>query len=154
MLNTLSWYCSLVKKDVGLLDAFGKGASDDIQRAKTELYSQMTFNPATNSSLNSDAQNATPPLSPRHGKALKKWLPGPLLNSVQTPKDKLATDHNFNGIVRASVPVSMAPNQGCWALQIMSWLICKTSATEFAAFSADGLQPKVGRNRRILAIKQ
>ncbi len=59
-----------MKKDAGLLDAFGKGASDDIQRAKTELYSQMTYNPATNSSLASDAQAATPPLSPRHGQPL------------------------------------------------------------------------------------
>ena len=59
--------CSLVKKDAGLLDAFGKGASEDIQRAKTELYSQMTYNPATNSCLASDLQAATPPLSPRHG---------------------------------------------------------------------------------------
>ena len=52
-----------------MLDAFGKGASEDIQNAKTELYSQMTFNPATNTSLNADAQG-TPPLSPKHGIAL------------------------------------------------------------------------------------
>ena len=51
-----------------MLDAFGKGASEDIQNAKTELYSQMTFNPATNTSLNADAQG-TPPLSPKHGTA-------------------------------------------------------------------------------------
>eukprot|EP00891_Asterochloris_glomerata_P003679 jgi/Astpho2/3679/gw1.00060.3.1_t len=34
---------SLVKKDAGMLDAFGKGASEDIQLAKSELYSQMTW---------------------------------------------------------------------------------------------------------------
>ena len=33
--------CSLVKKDAGMLDAFGKGASDDIQAAKAELYAQV-----------------------------------------------------------------------------------------------------------------
>jgi len=27
-----------VKKDAGMLDAFGKGASEDIQLAKSELY--------------------------------------------------------------------------------------------------------------------
>ena len=32
--------CSLVKKDAGMLDAFGKGASSDIQLAKQELYAQ------------------------------------------------------------------------------------------------------------------
>ena len=57
---------SLVKKDVGLLDAFGKGASDDIQNGKHELYSQMTYDPSSKSSLIVDAE-ATPPLSPKHG---------------------------------------------------------------------------------------
>lgn len=33
--------CSLVKKDAGMLDAFGKGASADIQLAKQELYAQV-----------------------------------------------------------------------------------------------------------------
>ena len=61
-----------MKKDVGLLDAFGKGASDDIQRAKEELYMQMTYNPASQTSLAVQPQlSATtplmsPPLSPRH----------------------------------------------------------------------------------------
>jgi hypothetical protein len=32
---------SLVKKDAGMLDAFGKGASADIQLAKQELYAQV-----------------------------------------------------------------------------------------------------------------
>ena len=32
---------SLVKKDAGMLDAFGKGASEDIQAAKSELYAQV-----------------------------------------------------------------------------------------------------------------
>ncbi len=36
---------SLVKKDAGMLDAFGKGASEDIQAAKSELYAQVrSFN--------------------------------------------------------------------------------------------------------------
>lgn len=33
--------CSLVKKDAHMLDAFGKGASDDIRAAKEELYNQV-----------------------------------------------------------------------------------------------------------------
>ena len=36
---------SLVKKDAGMLDAFGKGASDDIQAAKAELYAQVRVSP-------------------------------------------------------------------------------------------------------------
>lgn len=35
---------SLVKKDASMLDAFGKGASEDILRAKTRLYELMTSN--------------------------------------------------------------------------------------------------------------
>jgi hypothetical protein len=41
---------SLVKKDAGMLDAFGKGASADISAAKQELYAQMTFDSETNTS--------------------------------------------------------------------------------------------------------
>lgn len=32
---------SLVKKDAHMLDAFGKGASEDIRSAKEELYNQV-----------------------------------------------------------------------------------------------------------------
>jgi len=41
---------SLVQKDAGMLDAFGKGASADISAAKQELYAQMTFDSETNTS--------------------------------------------------------------------------------------------------------
>jgi hypothetical protein len=41
---------SLVQKDAGMLDAFGKGASADISAAKQELYAQMTFDSTTNTS--------------------------------------------------------------------------------------------------------
>ena len=34
---------SLVKKDASMLDAFGKGASEDIRAAKEELYERMTY---------------------------------------------------------------------------------------------------------------
>ena len=34
---------SLVKKDAGMLDAFGKGASEDIRLAKEELYAQASL---------------------------------------------------------------------------------------------------------------
>ncbi|KAF5841493.1 hypothetical protein DUNSADRAFT_12658, partial [Dunaliella salina] len=36
---------SLVKKDASMLDAFGKGASEDIQRAKDAVYRAMTHDP-------------------------------------------------------------------------------------------------------------
>lgn len=36
---------SLVKKDASMLDAFGKGASVDIRRAKAALYYQITRDP-------------------------------------------------------------------------------------------------------------
>ena len=65
--------CSLVKKDAGMLDAFGKGASEDIQLAKSELYSQMTWDKDTKSSLSSELQLTTPlpspPPSPKPRKA-------------------------------------------------------------------------------------
>ena len=41
---------SLVNKDAGMLDAFGKGASLDINAAKAELYAQMTYNKSTHES--------------------------------------------------------------------------------------------------------
>lgn len=38
---------SLVKKDAAMLDAFGKGASEDIRRTKEGLYRALTRDPAT-----------------------------------------------------------------------------------------------------------
>lgn len=38
-------------QDAGLLDAFGKGASVDINMAKQELYAQMTWDEATHTSM-------------------------------------------------------------------------------------------------------
>lgn len=55
---------SLVKKDAGMLDAFGKGASEDIRAAKSELYAQMTWDPLTSQSLNTPPQITTPMPSP------------------------------------------------------------------------------------------
>ncbi len=51
--------CSLVKKDAGMLDAFGKGASEDIQLAKSELYSQMTWDKDSKSSAFAEPQVTT-----------------------------------------------------------------------------------------------
>lgn len=56
--------CSLVKKDAGMLDAFGKGASEDIQLAKSELYSQMTWDKDSKSSSFAEPQVTTPLPSP------------------------------------------------------------------------------------------
>ncbi|KDD71263.1 hypothetical protein H632_c5425p0, partial [Helicosporidium sp. ATCC 50920] len=53
-------FVSLVTKDAGMLDAFGKGASEDIRRAKQELYEQMTFDPETNTSLYARPHSTTP----------------------------------------------------------------------------------------------
>ncbi|KAL3145933.1 hypothetical protein ABBQ38_015296 [Trebouxia sp. C0009 RCD-2024] len=64
---------SLVKKDAGMLDAFGKGASEDIQLAKSELYSQMTWDKDSKSSSFAEPQVTTPlpspPPSPKPRKA-------------------------------------------------------------------------------------
>lgn len=68
---------SLVTKDASMLDAFGKGASDDIRRAKEVLYTTMTWDPSTSSCVSlapAHSRSATPaptplasspPLSPR-----------------------------------------------------------------------------------------
>lgn len=58
---------SLVQKDTGMLDSFDKGASEDIQTSKTELYSQMTWNKEKQCSMRSPSRNVavpTPPSSP------------------------------------------------------------------------------------------
>ena len=59
---------SLVNKDAGMLDAFGKGASVDINAAKQELYAQMTYNKETKMSEYAmpeySKQLRTPPESP------------------------------------------------------------------------------------------
>jgi inositol-hexakisphosphate/diphosphoinositol-pentakisphosphate 1-kinase len=52
---------SLVKKDAGMLDAFGKGASADINAAKQELYAQMTWDPKTGESMHAVPQMTAPP---------------------------------------------------------------------------------------------
>ncbi|CAK0787238.1 hypothetical protein CVIRNUC_010454 [Coccomyxa viridis] len=67
---------SLVKKDAGMLDAFGKGASDDIRAAKNELYGQMTWDPVTSQSLNAPPQITTPRPSPPPSPKLESLLSG------------------------------------------------------------------------------
>jgi len=56
-----------------MLDAFGKGASEDIQLAKSELYSQMTWDKDSKSSAFAEPQVTTtlpsPPPSPKPHKA-------------------------------------------------------------------------------------
>ena len=47
-----------------MLDAFGKGASEDIQLAKSELYSQMTWDKDSKSSSFAEPQVTTPLPSP------------------------------------------------------------------------------------------
>ena len=74
---------SLVKKDAGMLDAFGKGASEDIRAAKAELYAQMTWDPLTAQSLNTPPQITTPMPSPPPS---PKTEAGPLEASAGTPQ--------------------------------------------------------------------
>lgn len=47
-----------------MLDAFGKGASEDIQLAKSELYSQMTWDKDAKSSASAEPPVITPLPSP------------------------------------------------------------------------------------------
>ncbi|KAK9799737.1 hypothetical protein WJX73_006464 [Symbiochloris irregularis] len=82
---------SLVKKDAGMLDAFGKGASEDIQAAKKELYKQMTWDPANQSFALND--NSTP-------------LPSPPPSPKQPPLGRSASD------AAASLPTSPPPQGG------------------------------------------
>lgn len=64
---------SLVNKDAGMLDAFGKGASVDINAAKAELYAQMTFNRDT---LESEYK------APEYSLRLPTPQPSPSIDSV------------------------------------------------------------------------
>lgn len=59
-----------------MLDAFGKGASDDIRAAKNELYGQMTWDPVTAQSLVSPPQITTPRPSPPPSPKLESVLSG------------------------------------------------------------------------------
>lgn len=59
---------SLVNKDAGLLEAFGKGASEDIQQAKMTVYNAMTYDAASETSHFADMQMTplpSPPASPK-----------------------------------------------------------------------------------------
>ena len=59
---------SLVNRDAGMLDAFGKGASEDIIQSKQTLYQLLTLDPSSNESLCTPLQiplqYTSPPLSP------------------------------------------------------------------------------------------
>ncbi|GFR40431.1 hypothetical protein Agub_g1005 [Astrephomene gubernaculifera] len=66
---------SLVNKDASMLEAFGKGASDDIAEAKEALYQAMTWDPEKPSmaplavSKLSQTPMISPPLSPKISRA-------------------------------------------------------------------------------------
>ena len=53
---------SLVNKDASMLEAFGKGASEDIENAKDLIYTAMTYDPETPSGTS--PASLTPPGSP------------------------------------------------------------------------------------------
>ena len=79
---------SLVKKDASMLDAFGKGASDDIRAAKAALYDAMTADRGGGARSRASLGPApSPPPSPGGG-------PGELASSlaaVRLADDKAAT---------------------------------------------------------------
>ncbi|GAB4823839.1 hypothetical protein N2152v2_010885 [Parachlorella kessleri] len=89
---------SLVKKDAGMLDAFGKGASEDIRLAKQELYAQMTFDPDTHVSMYAEPQITTPFVSP------------PLSPKLEPGRPSGASDDGIPPL--ASAPASAAGSRG------------------------------------------
>ena len=85
---------SLVNKDAGMLDAFGKGASVDIKAAKEELYAQMTYNAETRESNYampdySKPAKPTPPASPSLGTAA--------LGVVENSSTETSRSQSING---------------------------------------------------------
>jgi hypothetical protein len=64
---------SLVKKDAVMLDAFGKGASDDIRTSKDVLYRALTLNPETGDSecVPVQSRQKSPPVSPNRVRNLR-----------------------------------------------------------------------------------
>ena len=62
---------SLVKKDAAMLDAFGKGASEDIATSKRALYEALTYDPETAEARCAapHAERASPPPSPSRVRA-------------------------------------------------------------------------------------
>lgn len=88
---------SLVKKDAGMLDAFGKGASADISAAKQELYAQMTFDSETNTSTFAEpayigAGILSPPMSPEPGQGPSSNHATPQIEPPAAPEQPL--NHN------------------------------------------------------------
>ncbi|KAI8107858.1 hypothetical protein M9435_002885 [Picochlorum sp. BPE23] len=90
---------SLVNKDAGMLDAFGKGASVDISAAKQELYAQMTYNNETQKSEYAmpeySKQLQTPPPSPSIDA-----LPPDDASSTSTSGMQSSSGRNSNGNYR------------------------------------------------------
>lgn len=99
---------SLVNKDAGMLDAFGKGASVDINASKQELYAQMTYNLETKQSEYAFPEYSlparmTPPASP---------IPGGL-GAVQDVKDNSSDTSQAPSISSTtSLPPSKNVNVG------------------------------------------
>ena len=68
-----------------MLDAFGKGASEDIQLAKSELYSQMTWDKERKASAFQEPPMVTP-------------LPSPPPSPTQAPKPEGGPQSSALGI--------------------------------------------------------
>lgn len=77
---------SLVKKDAAMLDAFGKGASEDIQASKEVLYRNLTRNPETGESMCGPSKigQKSLPVSPNQVHpdlvAVLCWVPCPVVS--------------------------------------------------------------------------
>lgn len=92
---------SLVKKDAGMLDAFGKGASEDIQLAKSELYSQMTWDKERKASAFQEPPMVTP-------------LPSPPPSPTQAPKPEghaLSSPQRSAGVSTVEAALNEAPSR-------------------------------------------
>ena len=98
-----------------MLDAFGKGASDDIRAAKNELYGQMTWDPVSSQSLNVPPQISTPKPSPPPSPKLDAALSGgldtnsagaqPLTYSLLYNRNCTTLRPPLHSVLNSSIPV-------------------------------------------------
>lgn len=81
-----------------MLDAFGKGASEDIQAAKAELYKQLTWDPTKQSFALTDTSALTP-------------MPSPPPSPKQPPSARAASEQGAFSVPLAPLPSACA---GLW----------------------------------------
>ena len=105
---------SLVNKDASMLEAFGKGASEDIENAKDLIYTAMTYDPETPSGTS--PASLTPPGSPhmvgppRGGMFVVKEWPLILQSAMQAHYKPLTHPPPLPCHMRSEAP---PPDGGC-----------------------------------------